>query len=267
MSHRMRAAVELPARPARPKAKTGAPDQSWFRISNHATGAPKVYIYEEIGYWGVTAGDFIVALAEIDGDFDLHINSPGGDVFDGLAIYNTLLGHPGKVTGHVDGLAASAASFIAMACDELEFAKTGQMMIHDASGLAWGNAAEMLAMASLLDKASDNIASIYADRAGGSVESWRELMRAETWYTGSEAVAAKLGDRLAPTKRDKAADEPADMQDVARWDLSMYRYQGRAAAPDPSSPAPEPAALPVPVFAWTERHTRELRAAFERAMV
>lgn len=258
--------IDLQGRPARPKAKVGPPDSTWFRVMNHDTGT-RVYIYEEIGYWGVTASDFVVALAQISGDFDLHINSPGGDVFDGVAIYNALLNHDGQVAVHIDGLAASAASFIAMAGDTIEIAKTAQMMIHDASGLAWGNAAEMKSMAELLDKASDNIAGIYADRAGGSVESWRELMRAETWYVGQEAVTAKLADQLAPSRRDKPADEPAGMEDLARWDLSMYRYPGRGAAPTPNLPATQLVEPTAQAFAWTARHSAEVRAAFGKAVV
>jgi ATP-dependent protease ClpP protease subunit len=238
--------LDRPAR-GRPEAKSRPEQASWYRIENHAA-ATSVYIYDEIGMWGVSAADFVVALAEVAGAFDLHINSPGGDVFDGVAIYNAILGHSGEVTGYIDGLAASAASFIAMACDTVKIAKTGQMMIHDASGLAWGNAADMSAMASLLDKASDNIAGIYADKSGRPAAEWRDAMRAETWYSADEAVAAGLADEVftpVKTRKDAAAENA--------WDLSIFNYAGRDNAPAPQTPpaaAPEVAPVDEPAFAW-----------------
>lgn len=173
----------------------------WFKVANNADRA-EVRIYGAIGSdWDegdVTAARFVDQLKQITAPvIDLHINSPGGLVFDGIAIYSALLNHPARVEVHVDGIAASAASFVAMAGDRVEMEKPAKLMIHDAGGLVIGNAADMRQMADLLDELSDTIAAIYADRAGGDVSRWREAMRAETWYGAAEAVKAGLADAVA----------------------------------------------------------------------
>jgi ATP-dependent protease ClpP protease subunit len=193
----------------------------WYRVVRNDAGGPtRVDVYDEIGGggWfssGVTAIDFIAELAQITGDIEVHLNSPGGDVFDGLAIYNALAQRPGKVTTVVDGLAASAASFIAMAGKVRVVSPGAMMMIHEASGMCIGNSAEMRETAELLDKVSENIASIYASHSGRA-DGWRDAMRAETWYTADEAVAAGLAHRVA--------ERPAEgaLAAAAAWDLSVF---------------------------------------------
>lgn len=168
-----------------------------WRIENVSREAADVFLYDIIGEWGVTAGDFVAELRSLGNvAINLHINSEGGDVFDGLAIYQALKQHSAKVTAYIDALAASAASFIAMAADSIYIAKNASMFIHEAMGAAIGNAADMRKLAELLDDSSENIASIYAERAGGTTSSWREAMKAETWYRGQEAVDAGLADEL-----------------------------------------------------------------------
>lgn len=207
--------------------------KGWFSIENKSTqddgtSSTKVMIYDEIGFWGVTASEFAKELAAIDTDnIDLHLNSPGGEVFDGVAIYNALKMHPAKVIVHVDSLAASAASFIAQAGDEIEMARNSTMMIHDGIGMVYGNAADMTAAADLLNKLSNNIADIYAQRAGGTVEEWRAFMQEEIWYTPQEAVDAGLADRVVG-----GDDEPAAEN---KWDLSIFNYAGRSEAPSPET--------------------------------
>ncbi|MDX3006733.1 phage major capsid protein [Kribbella solani] len=174
----------------------------WFRVANADGERAELFIYGAIGdYWGeddVTAAAFTRALRGITAAaLDLHINSPGGLVFDGVAIYSALRNHAATVDVHVDGVAASAASFIAMAGDTITIEKPAKMMIHDAGGIVVGNAGDMREMADLLDELSDTIAGIYADRAGGTVESWREAMKTETWYSSADAVTAGLADRVA----------------------------------------------------------------------
>lgn len=181
----------------------------WYKISNADDDErAELFIYGYIGDdWGeddVTAGGFTRALRNITAPaIDLHINSPGGLVFDGVAIYSALLNHPATVDVHVDGVAASSASFIAMAGDTIAIEKPAKMFIHDASGLVIGDADDMLEMANLLDELSDTIAGIYADRAGGETAPWRAAMKAETWYSAEQAVAAGLADTVA---NDKTAD-------------------------------------------------------------
>lgn len=194
-------------------------------------------LYEPIdswgGDWGVSAAEFKDALASLpDGvdHIDLHINSPGGEVFDGLAILNSLRAHPAKVTAVVEGIAASAASFIAVGMDETVMARNSQMMIHDAFGISVGTAADMTQMAGVLNKLSDNIASIYADAVGaGGIAGWRAAMQAESWYTAEEAVAAGLANKMLST----------DGQPENDFDLSIFTYAGRSEAPGPTPPTPK----------------------------
>jgi ATP-dependent Clp endopeptidase proteolytic subunit ClpP len=188
----------------------------WYTIKDRADGPARIDIYDEIGLFAVSAQSFITDLAALkgNGDIDLHLNSPGGDVFDGIAIFNALKQRQGTVSVVVDGLAASAASFIAMAASpgELAMAPHSQMMIHDAMSMAIGNASDMTDTAALLDKASDNIASIYAERTGKPVAFWRGQMKAETWYSDQEAVDSGLADKIH-------GKQPALSDD---WDLSVF---------------------------------------------
>lgn len=174
-----------------------SPQGSWYQIRNISDTEAEIAIYDEIGYFGVSANDFIRDLSAIKASrISLRINSPGGDVFDGIAIYNAIRRHSAQVSVYVDGIAASAASFIAMAGNEVVMSPHSQMMIHEASGLVIGNAADMRQLADILDKSSDNIASIYAEKAGGTVAEWRARMQDETWLSDKEAVKLGLADRI-----------------------------------------------------------------------
>lgn len=201
-----------------------------YKIRNSAedSSVTEILLYDEVGGWfGVMASDFVKDLQDVDtAEIHLRINSPGGDVFDGIAIMNALKRHKAKVTTFVDGIAASAASFIAMSGDEIVMSRNAEMMIHDAWGLAVGNAADMRDLAARLDASSENIASIYADRAGGTTKQWRTAMEAETWYSDKEAVSAGLADRVETNKT--ASDKAKN-----RFDLSVFAHAGRASAPDP----------------------------------
>jgi ATP-dependent Clp endopeptidase proteolytic subunit ClpP len=194
-------------------------------------------IFDVIDSWGgpfgVSAKEVAAALDEMGPsvtEIDLHLNSPGGEALEGIAILNLLRAHPARVTATVDGMAASAASFLAVGADETIMARNSQMMIHDAWGLVVGNATDMRELAGVLDKLSDNIASIYAEKAGGTTEQWRGAMQAETWYLADEAVTAGLADSVI------AAEEPAPAPANA-FDLSVFAHSGRQDAPDPFIPA------------------------------
>ncbi len=214
------------------------PDKhDWYQIRNAADedeGPAEILIYDEIGYgWygGVSAQNFAKELGAISADeITVRLNSPGGDVYDGIAILNALRSHKARVTVYVDGLAASAASFIAMAGDEVVMRRNSEMMIHDASCFGIGNAGEMRKVADDLDRVSNNIASIYAERAGGTTDEWREIMLAETWYSAQEAVDAGLANRV-----DAKADTEEDDKAAAKnsFDLSIFNYAGRREAPAP----------------------------------
>lgn len=209
----------------------------WFRIveAKKKTEATKVYIYDEIGYWGTTAKDFAAILGDIDTDeIELHLNSPGGSVFDGLAIMAALKDHKARVVAKVDGMAASAASFILQAADERLITRNAQVMIHDAKAYAGGNAAQMRQAANLLDRVSNNIADIYAVRSGqGTVESWRALMTAgDEWYGGNEALAAGLVDAVVdnPEEDEDAPEEASNSWSAAEIEAFLNTSPDKLAA-------------------------------------
>jgi ATP-dependent Clp endopeptidase proteolytic subunit ClpP len=190
---------------------------AWYSITNKSADAGPclVSIYDEIGFFGVSAGDFLAELRTIQGDIELHISSPGGDVFDAIAIYNTLKQRTGNVHVIVDSLAASAASFVAQAASPgcLEMAPHSRMMIHDGFAMGIGNAADMRALADSLDSISDEIAGIYADRTGKPAAYWRGLMQTETWLTDQQAVAEGLADKIHG--QESVAND---------WDLSVFAH-------------------------------------------
>ena len=185
-----------------------------------------VYIYDAIGIWGVEASPFVAAVRGLTAPtLNLRINSPGGDVFDARAMKAALHDYDGKIVAHVDGLSASAASFLMMAADEIVMAEGSFVMIHNAWGLTIGNADEHRMQAGILDKVDDSIVADYAARTGKPEADIREWMAAETWFTAEEAVSAGFADRVAPTKRKRDAS-------AARWNLSAYRNVPPMVAPD-----------------------------------
>jgi ATP-dependent protease ClpP protease subunit len=203
-------------------------------VTNKDSGPAVLRIYDAIGGWfGITASDVAEELDGIRDDRDLtvRINSPGGSVFDGTAIYNLLATRKGRVDVVVDGLAASAASFIAQAGDSITMHRGTHMMIHDGEGLTLGNAAAHRETADLLDGISDEIAGIYASRAGLTRAEWRDRMREEHWYNAEAAVEAGLADRTADAD-DQEDDEDAEdaREAAASWNLHIYG----AAGPQPA---------------------------------
>lgn len=194
-------------------------------------------------WWGVSAKEFASVLDGLPDsvtEIRLLINSPGGEVTEGVAILNLLRNHPARVVAVVEGLAASSASFIAAGADELIVARNSELMIHDAWGLCVGNADDMRQMADLLNHFSDNIASVYAEKAGGSVADWRVLMAAETWFSADEAIESGLADSLIePPSND-------DAKAKNRFDLSIFNFAGRANAPGPQVSATVPSPPPRP---------------------
>lgn len=236
----------------------------WYRIRNEADDdTSEVLIYESIGGWfGIPASEFVQELNGItSANINVRINSPGGSVFDSIAIYNALVKHPANINIYVDSLAASGASVISMAGDRVVMMVGSQMMIHDASGIEMGNAQMMREMADFLDKQSDNIASIYAARTGGDPVELRNMMLAETWMLAQEAVDLGFADEIysAPSEKDKPMppgeeDEPSeeDGEEIEpeededaealmhrRHALAAlgYKYAGRRKAPAPKGTA------------------------------
>lgn len=215
-------------------------NRPWYRVENAAKKGEKtrakVHIFDAIGGWfGVRAKDLVKEINDLDVDeIEVRLNSPGGQVWDGIAIMNALRSHRATIEMHVDGIAASIASVIAMGGDQIIMSRGAQMMIHCGSVITWGNAADLRKDAAVLDKIDANIAGIYAARAGGDAADWQALMEAETWYNAAEAVDAGLADTAEDN--DVGADEQDDSEDVAaQFDLSLYAHAGRAKAPAPLS--------------------------------
>jgi ATP-dependent protease ClpP protease subunit len=225
------------------------------------------------GWWGISAADVAGALDTLPDDIDeirVRINSPGGEVWEGLTILNMLRAHNTRTVAVVDGLAASAASIIACGLDETVMSPGTQFMIHDASGFAFGPEATMLKAGSWLGSISNAIAEVYAEQAGGTREQWRALMIAETWYTATETVQAKLADRVgvvkdegeAATAGETSPEDAGDDTEVEdRFDLSIYNYAGRSHAPAPKQPAASAAGSTSPAAAALRDTSQEGAAA------
>lgn len=192
---------------------------------------------EEAQYFGGVAPEsFVKALRAIDAKtINLRINSPGGSVFAARAIERALRDHPARIVAHIDGLAASAASFVAMAADDIVMGSGSLIMVHKAWTFAYGNANDLIDTAALLEKIDGTLVQTYANRSGRTAEEVAAWMAAETWFTADEAIAAGLADRVAA---DAKARGP-------RWDLSAY---GRQPAPADDSPPTTAAAIDAAAF-------------------
>lgn len=209
--------------------------KSWYSIQAKADQkAADISIYDEIGYWGVTAKQFIGDLKALDATtIKLAINSPGGAVFDALAIYNALRQHPAAVEVTVMGVAASAASLVAMAGDRIVMPENAFMMIHNPLNFAYGNADDLREMADVLDKIGDSLVGIYVARTGLPDDEVRALLDAETWLNADEAVAKGFADELLPAFKAAASFDFDRLPDNVRASIEP-------------EPAPEPAPVPAP---------------------
>ena len=169
-------------------------------------GNGELFIFDDIGesffdegITGKSVNEALKAMGSVN-TITVHVNSPGGAVFDGLAIYNLLAQHKAKIVVEIDGLAASAASVIAMAGDEIRMAENALMMIHPASSMAFGTADDMRDTADILEKITDNLVNIYAARTGQPLDKMAELVSDETWLDSTEALALGLITDITPDK-------------------------------------------------------------------
>lgn len=179
---------------------------SIWRINKTSDQSAEVFLYGDIGGWlgGVTAEDFAKELAGIDVEtIDVRLNSGGGSVFEGQAIYNALSRHPAKINVHVDGLAASIASVIAMAGDTINITEGSHIMIHKPWSMAIGDSESMRKEADVLDSLESGIVDIYEARTNKSRKQLENWMAAETWFKGQEAVDSGFADAVTPAKRKK----------------------------------------------------------------
>ena len=179
--------------------------KQFYRFVTNEAGSSELYLEGVIASesWyddEVSPKQFREQLDKVSGSITVRINSPGGDVFAGMQIYNMLKDRDGDVTVIVDALAASAASFIAMAGDKIVMNTGSMMMIHKASTIAWGNEDEMQEVIEMLRKTDDSIVSVYAARTGKSKEEIKQLLADETWMTADEAVEMGFADEAMAGK-------------------------------------------------------------------
>lgn len=225
-----------------------------FRAEAEAEEAT-LYLYDAIvsdaaeaeWFGGVDPLTFAKALAGISAKtIHLRINSPGGDVFAAQAIAQALREHPARIVAHIDGYAASAATPIAGAADEVIMAPGAMYMIHNAWTIAWGNKNDLMATAALLEKVDGTLAEGYASRTGQDIEQIRAWMDAETWFTAQEAVEAGFADSVAEVK----------VKASAKWNLSAYAHAPQVGPG--SGDIEEPAVPPAPTFQNTDHLRRRL---------
>ena len=217
-------------------------NQSWYSIKAKANDTAEISIYDEIGFWGVSAASFAQDLKDCGNNLkqiNLHIHSPGGDVFDGIAIYNLLKNHPANVTVYIDGLAASMASVIAMAGNEVIMPENAMMMIHKPWGIQGGDAEDMRKYADLLDKVENTLIPAYASKTGKTPEELAEMLSAETWLNGKECVEQGFADKLAEPLVAMASIKSRKLEDFENMPKAMkdmlFKPQGNAG----SNPAPQ----------------------------
>jgi ATP-dependent Clp protease protease subunit len=182
-----------------------------------------VYLYDAIGgWWGVEAKSFIKTLNDIsEPNIVLHINSPGGDVFDARAISTAIKQHSSKITAQIDGLCASAATYISAACDSVSMADGGFYMIHEGWTLAVGNKRDLNKTAELLQKVDDSILNDYERKTSLNRDELNAWMEAETWFSAEEAKDHGFIDSIIDedAQPENSADKPSNKMD---WNLSAY---------------------------------------------
>ena len=212
-----------------------APQGQQFRVVRNAAGsAAEIFLYGPIGStwcdFGISADQVRKELAALGSvrEIAVHINSEGGDVFDGKTIYSLLTSNPAKVVVHIDGLAASAASVIAMAGNEIRIAEGGFIMVHNAQVTAIGDAAEMERTARLLQRVDLSLIDLYAGRSRCAPAEVKAMMAAETWLTGREAVQKGFADALVSNLR--VAASVADPTRFRNLPAALRPRRARAAA-------------------------------------
>ena len=201
-------------------------------------GVSELTIYGDIGeswWWDSTSAVDVDNALKNAGDNDLvvRLNSPGGSAFDGIAIYNRLNDHKGKVTVHVDGWACSAASVIAMAADELIMGAGAMLMIHEASTIVWGNKGDFRKEAELLEKLEDGIIDIYMTKANITREEVKDMVNAETWFSANDALEIGFATSTSSTVEDseEVTNLKAQMQ-AMKNELDQLKNK------EPEKPAP-----------------------------
>lgn len=217
--------------------------KGFFRAEQSASGAEAtIYLYdmivdsdEEADLWGgVSPGAFARALAGMTApEIHLRVKSPGGSVFAARAMEQAIREHSSRIVTHVDGLAASAASFLILPSDEIIVAPGSFVMVHKAWTLAWGNEDDLTKTAGLLSQVDGSLVRSYAAKTGQSEEDVAAWMKAETWFEAERAVELGFADKVAESAKAKA--KATDM--ASAWDLSAYSNAPKQQqAPQPPQP-------------------------------
>ena len=188
-------------------------NEKWYNIQNKAGETADIYIFDEIGTYGVTAQDFISEIKGLkDMPINLRINSLGGDVFDGMAMYNVIKRREAKTTVYIEGIAASIATIIALGADEVIMAENSLFMIHNAWGGTSGEAKDMRKTAETLDKITSELTDIYVKKTGLSYDTLAEMMDEESWLNAQEAFALGFIDTISDS-----------IKVAAKYDVSKFK--------------------------------------------
>ncbi len=243
--------------------------KTWFKIKALAKDTAEISIFEEIGYWGVTAQQFAKDLTALGGNIrqiNLHIHSPGGDVFDGIAIYNLLKNHTAKKTVYIDGLAASMASVIAMCGDEIIMPENAMMMIHKPWGIQGGDAEDMRKYADLLDKVESSLLMAYTSKTGKSEEEIAAMLAEETWLNGKECIELGFADKLAEPLVAMAQLQSKRLEDYTKMPNQIKNLftkpQGNAGTSTPTNEPAQP--KEEPKTQATVDNTAQIQAAMNK---
>ncbi|HAJ4933611.1 TPA: phage tail tape measure protein [Escherichia coli] len=230
---------------------TSPKNNSWFRMQAGHQSDADIYIYDEIGFWGVTAKQFISDLNAL-GDIthiNLHINSPGGDVFEGIAIFNALKTHGASITVYVDGVAASMASVIAMVGNPVIMPENSFMMIHKPFGFTGGDAEDMRTYADLLDKVEAVLLPAYAQKTGKTTDEIAAMLADETWMSGAECLAQGFADQVTPAVKAMACIQSKRTEEFKKMPESIRNMITPPRNSAPRVQDDEPAASRTPVQA------------------
>ncbi|MBJ8832250.1 Clp protease ClpP [Citrobacter freundii] len=240
---------------SRSTSKASLKNNSWFRMQAGHQSDADIYIYDEIGFWGVTAKQFISDLNAL-GDIthiNLHINSPGGDVFEGIAIFNALKTHGASITVYVDGLAASMASVIAMVGNPVIMPENTFMMIHKPFGFTGGDAKDMRAYADLLDNVESVLLPAYAQKTGKTTNEIAVMLADETWMSGAECLAHGFADQVTSAVKamaciqSKRTEEFKKMPESIRNMITPPRNSASRVQDDESATSRTPVQAAAPV--------------------
>lgn len=187
--------------------------EKWYNIQNKAGKPADVYIFDEIGTYGITAQEFITDIKDLkDTPINLRINSLGGDVFDGMAMYNVIKRREAKTTVYIEGIAASIATIISLGADEVVMAENSLFMIHNAWGGTMGEAKDMRKTAETLEKITGELTDIYRKKTGLSYDALAEMMDEETWLNANEAFEMGFIDTISDS-----------IKVAAKYDVSKFK--------------------------------------------